>query len=144
MITLVSSTDHKAFVDLARLQDWTKDDMIEAKKLGGRDVPTTLKLMESDFIQLYKVYNDSELIAMIAIQLDNRFIHVNTNAVRSCFKSYLKWLRQFVLDYADKKLYLYTWSIKTYSNRVNVLKYLGFKKTNIQYLKVRWELNGNI
>ena len=144
MITIIMSTDHKAFVDLARQQDFTEDDRYEAKRLGGRDIPTSIRLMDSESIKLWEVYSDGELVAMIALQHDNRFIHVNTNAVRSCFKSYLKWLRQFVSDLVEERSNLSVWTIKTYSNRISILKYLGFKRTNIQYLKVRWILDGTI
>ena len=142
MITTIMSTDHKAFVELSKQQDWLESDRYEAKKLGGRDIPTTFRLLQSNFIQLCEVYNNGELIAMIALQFDNQLVYFNTNAVKHCLKSYLKWLRQFVSDYAKERSYITVWALNSYTTTNKKLKFIGFQKIKILYSKTKWVAYG--
>lgn len=138
MITTTYIDNKEDFVELAKKQDWLESDMFEARELGVKDIPTTFKLMQSNFLKMCVVKNNDDVIALIALQFDNQLVYFNTNAVRSCLKSYLKFLKDFVDSYVKERTYLTVKAINSYTTTNKKLKYLGFRKVHIRFRDTTW------
>lgn len=138
MITVEYVDSKKEFVDIARKQQWLESDTQEAFLLGVKDVPTAFDLMRDIFLKMAIVKNDGKIIAMIALQFDNQLVYFNTEAVRSCLKSYLKFLKQFVQEYVKERSYISVYALNDYITTNKKLKFIGFKKVHIGLVKTKW------